>query len=157
MTLRRCWNGETRKSGWFLGSAFGARSAATNRVCWLQSLASVQNLGSSDPYLTKLALDLVCTQTLWTMSLKRGSTASKWVNRNWVIGPSDKTIQWFFLCQSHSTIEFRACKTKGHIRIFQRYFDSLSQQSSLMLFVTSITVDFWISCAAWWSSMLHWC
>ena len=34
-----------------------------------------------------------------------------------------------FLCWSYTIVELSACKTRGHIRTFQRYFDSLTQKS----------------------------
>ena len=60
-----------------------------------------------------------------------------------------------FMCQSDTTIEFRACKRKGHIRTFQRYFDLLSQQGFPLSLITSIEVDPWILSTAWWASMMH--
>ena len=43
-----------------------------------------------------------------------------------------RTVNWddplISMCQCDSTIEFTACKTKGHIKTFQRYFDSLSHK-----------------------------
>ncbi len=51
------------------------------------SLASVQNLGSWDTRLLKLALDLAWTGEWGTMCLKRGSASSKyyskWFNWDW--------------------------------------------------------------------------
>ena len=61
-----------------------------------------------------------------------------------------------FMCQSDATIKFRVCKTKGHFRKFQRYFDLLSQQGFQLSFITSIKVDSWIHSAARWASMMHW-
>ena len=66
------------------------------------------------------------------------------------------------LCWIHTKIEFRACKTKGHIRAFQIYHDSLSQWvfQPEMLFISSnyniITANSWLLCGAWWASMNHW-
>ena len=56
-----------------------------------------------------------------------------------------RTVNWddpiISMCQCDATIEFTACKTKGHIKTFQRYFDSLSQKGFWLLFITSIKVD----------------
>ncbi len=74
---------------------------------WTLSLASVQSLGSRDPRLKKLALDLAWIQTWWTMSLKGGSTSSKWLYLDWdgLIGLSNKMIHWFSLIQHHNRIQ----------------------------------------------------
>jgi hypothetical protein len=98
MTLRRRRNGWERNQGRSLGSVFGAWSATTYCVRWLQ-----------DP-----------------------------------------------VCWSYTKVELSACKTRGHIRTFQRYFDSLTRKASRLLFVTTITVNQWILDAAWRASIQGW-
>ncbi len=39
-----------------------------------------------------------------------------------------------FLCWSYTVVELSTCKTRGHIRKFQRYFDSLTQKASRLFF-----------------------
>ncbi len=60
------------------------------------------------------------------------------------------------LCLSYTIVELSACKTRGHIRTFQRYFDSLTQKASRLLFITTITVYHWILDAAWRASIQGW-
>ena len=63
-----------------------------------------------------------------------------------------------FLCWSYTKVELSACKTRGHIRTFQRYFDSLTRKASRLLFitVTTITVNQWILDAVWRASIQGW-
>ncbi len=61
-----------------------------------------------------------------------------------------------FLCWSYTIVGLSACKTRGHIRTFQRYFDSLTQKASRLLLITTITVDHWIFDAAWRASIQGW-
>ncbi len=78
------------------------------------------------------------------------SSSLRWVSR---------TVNWddpiICMCQSDTAIKLRACKRTGHIRTFQIYFDSLSQQGFLLLFITSTKVYPWILSAAWWASMMY--
>ncbi len=61
-----------------------------------------------------------------------------------------------FLFWSYTIVELSICKTRGNIRAFQRYFDSLTQKASLLLFITTITVDHWILDAVWQASIQGW-
>ena len=61
-----------------------------------------------------------------------------------------------FLCLSYTKVELSACKTRGHIRTFQRYFDSLTRKASRLLFITTITVNQWILDAVWRDSIQGW-
>ncbi len=61
-----------------------------------------------------------------------------------------------FLCWSYTKVELSACKTREHIRTFQRYFDSLTQKASRLLFIITITVNQWILDAVWWASIQGW-
>ena len=60
------------------------------------------------------------------------------------------------LCWSYTIVELSACKTRGHIRTFQRYFDSLTQKASRLLLITTITVNQWILDAVWRASIQGW-
>ncbi len=53
-------------------------------------------------------------------------------------------------------VELSACKTREHIWTFQRYFDSLTQKASRLLFITKITVADWILDPAWRASIQGW-
>ncbi len=61
-----------------------------------------------------------------------------------------------YLCRSYTIVELSACKAKGHIGTFQRYFHSSSQRASRLLFITTSIVDPWILAAAWWASIQRW-
>jgi hypothetical protein len=63
-----------------------------------------------------------------------------------------------FLCWSYTIVELSACKTRGHISTFQRYFDSLTQKASRLLFITTIiqVIDPWILDVACWDSIRGW-
>ncbi len=60
------------------------------------------------------------------------------------------------LCWSYTKFKLSACKTRGHIRTFQRYFDLLAQKASRLLFITTITVKQWILDAVWQASSQGW-
>ncbi len=124
-------------------SGFGAWSATTYRVRWpLQDPVPL----SRDPNWMKLALDQVWDQHGEPWVWKEG-----WVNR---AVKEEKSL--IFFCWPNTIIEYRASKSKGHIRTFQRYFDSLRQQVSEILSIISTTVDSCILHCSWGGSMLHW-
>ena len=137
MTPRRGRNGWARKPRWSLGSGFGAWSAATYCVRWLQDTV---------PFSAKFGA-LRCTfnevSSRSSMNWRMGNHVSEkrfcifkmiklWLR--WV----SRTVNWddpiISMCQCDPPIKFTACKTKGHIKAFQRYFDSLSQLGFLLLF-----------------------
>ena len=160
MTLQRGYNGWARKSRWSLGSVFWAWSAATHCVCWLQDTVPClcAKFGEQRCMFNEISS--------WSsMNLKMVNHVSeKWLYIFKVIkqrlGCVNRTVNWddsmILMRQSDTTIKFRACKTKGHIRAFQRYFHSWSQQGFRLLFITSIEADPWILSAAWLASMMHW-
>ena len=59
-------------------------------------------------------------------------------------------------CWSCTIVELSLCRTRGHIRTFQRYFDALTQKASRLLFITTITVNQWILDAVWRASIQGW-
>ena len=160
MTLLRGRNGWARKPRRTLGTGFGAWSAATYCVRWLQH--TVPRLCAKFGAL-KRTFNEVSSRS--SMNWRKGNHVSekrfcifkmikqrlRWVSRtvNW----DDPIVS---MCQCDATIEFTACKTKGHIKTFQRYSDSLSQQGFQLLFITSIEVDNLIKSTAWWACMMHW-
>ena len=145
----RIWlSGEAAMAGrenqgdlWVLSPGLGLQLPIVCTGFRTLSLASVQSLEHRDARLMKSALGRAWTRKWWTMCLKSGYTSSKWLNRDkseW-IGLPAKMIQWF-LCVN-LTPQFRACKTKGHIRTFRRYFDLLSQQGFRLLFIASTSAN----------------
>ncbi len=60
------------------------------------------------------------------------------------------------LCWSYTKVKLFSCKTRGHVRTFQRYFDLLTQKASRPLFITTITVNQWILDAVWRVSIQGW-
>ncbi len=57
------------------------------------------------------------------------------------------------MCWSSTIFELSACKRKGYLSTIQRYFDSLSQKASRLLFITTIIVNPWILDAGWRASI----
>jgi hypothetical protein len=72
-------------------------------------------------------------------------------------------IQWLSRVDSTPQLILECAKTKRHIKTFHRYFDSLSQQGSCLLVITSIVVVPWIFITSievvpwtsWWASIMH--
>ncbi len=146
MTLQRGRNGWARKPRRSLGFGFGAWSAATYCVRWLQD--SVPCLCSIFGALKRTFNEVSSRWSMncWRMenhdSEKRFCIFKLIKQRLRVVS---RTINWddpiISMCQCDATIEFTACETKGHIKTFQRYFDSLCQSGFRLLFITSTEVD----------------
>ncbi len=149
MALQRGRNGWARKPRQSLGSGLGAWSAASYCVRWLQD--TVPHLCTKFGAL-KRTFNEVSSRS--SMNWRMGNHVSekrfcmfKLIKLR--LRGLSRTANWdnsiISMCQCDATIEFTACKAKGHIKTFQRYFDSLSQQGFLLLFITSIEVDNLIS------------
>ena len=160
MTLRRGRNGWARKPRRSLGCGFGAWSAATYCLRWLQD--TVPRLCAKFGALRRTFNEVSSRSSMnWRMgnhvSEKRFCIFNLIKLRLRGVG---RTVQWvdpiISMCQCDAIIEFTACKTKGHIKTFQRYFDSLTQKASWLLFITTITVNQWILDAVWRASMQGW-
>ena len=125
MTLRRGRNGWARKPRRSLGTDFGAWSAATYCVRWLQDtvprlcaklevLKCKFNEVSSRLSMTRQMGNHVSEKRFCIFKLIKLRMRGDSITVNW----DDPIIS---MCQCDSTIEFTACKTKGHIKTFQRY------------------------------------
>ncbi len=145
ITLRRGRNGWARKPRLSLGSDFGAWSAPTYCVRWLHG--TVPRLCAKFGEL-KRTFNEVSSRS--SMHWRVGNHVSekrfcifKMIKQR--LRGVSRTVNWddpiISMCQCDATIESTACKTKGHIKTFQRYFDSLRQKGLQLLFITSIEVD----------------
>ncbi len=152
MTLRRRRNGWARNQGRSLGSVFGAWSAASVRARWFYN--TVPHLCAKFGALRTTFNEISTWSSITLMQvdpcLKMDVYRKTWLNWVWdgFIRLSKKMIQWFCCFDSTHIVELSACKTKGHIRTFQRYFDSLTQKASRLLFIRTIIVYPWILCDA---------
>ena len=145
MTLLRGRNGWARKPRQTLGSGFRAWSAATYCVRWFQD--TVPRLCAKFGALNRTFNEVSSRSS---MSWRKGDHVSekrfcifKMIKLR--LRGVSRTVNWddpiISMCQCDATIEFTARKTKGHIKTFQSFFYSLSQQGFLLLFITSIEVD----------------
>lgn len=145
MTLRRGRNGWARKPRRSLGSGFGAWSAATYCVRWLQD--TVPRLCAKFGALRRTFNEVSSRSSMnWRMGnhvSEKRFCIFKMIKLR--LRGVSRTVNWddpiISMCQCDATIEFTACKTKGHIKTFQRYFDSFSQQGFWLMFITSIDND----------------
>ncbi len=134
-----------RKPRQSLESGFGAWFAATYWVRWLQD--TVPRTCAKSEALNRTFNEVSSRSSMnWRMgnhvSEKRFCIFKSIKQR---LRGASGTVNWddpiISMCQCVATIEFTACKTKGHIKTFQRYFDSLSQKGFWLLFITAIEVD----------------
>ncbi len=122
-----------------------AWSAATYCVCWLQDTAP--RLCAKCGALRRMFNEVSSRSSMnWRMGnhvSEKRFCIFKLIKLR--LRGVSRTVNWddpiISMCQCEATIEFTACKTKGHIKTFQRYFDSLSQQGFRLLLITSIEVD----------------
>ena len=151
MTLRRGRNGWARKSRRSLGSAFGAWSAATYSVRWLQDTVPrlCAKFGAQRCTIKEISS---WTRKWWTMCLKSGYTSSKWMNWYWggLIGLSVKMIQWCSCVnvtpQSNSdSISERAKQrdTSGHFRGILIHYANKASRCCLSL-QSKLILGFWV-------------
>ncbi len=159
MTLLRGNKGWARKPRRSLGSDFGAWSAATYCVCWLED--TVPRLCAKFGALRRIFNRVGSRSSInWRMGYHVSEKRFYIFNLiKQILRWGSRTVNWddsmICMCQSDPAIKLRACKRTGHVWTFQRYFDSVSQQALWLLFITSTEVYPWILSAARWASMMH--
>ncbi len=159
MTLRRGRNGWARKPRRSLGCDFGAWSAATYCVRWLED--TVPRLCAKFGALRRMFNEVSSRSNMnWRMGNhvpEKRFCISKLIKQR--LRGVSRTVNWddsiIYMCQSDTATKLRACKRIGHIWTFQRYFDSWSQQALWLLFITSTELYPWILSSAWWASMTY--
>ena len=124
LKLARVWhrNGGARKTRWSMGSGFAAKSAASYCVRWLHDTVArlcakfgaqrctwneIRSWSSMNPSM----VDHVSEKSCYIFRMIK--FRSRWVKRT--VNLDNLRIS---MCQSETTIEFRACKIKGHITTF---------------------------------------
>ena len=160
MTPRRGRNGWARKPRRSLGSDFGAWSAATYCVHWLQD--TVPRLCAKFEALYRTFNEVSSRSSMnWRMGnhvSEKRFCIFKMIKLR--LRGVSRTVNWddsiICMCQSDTAIKLRACKRTGHIWTFQRYFDSLTRKASRLLLITTITVNQWILDAVWRASIQGW-
>ena len=123
MTLRRRRNGWARNRGRSLGSVFGAWSATTYRVRWLQDPVPrlCAKFGEQRPTFNEISSRSSITPTQVDPCIKKDVLRKIWLNWVWdgILGLSNKMIQWSFCVDptpKSSSPHAKQGDTLGHFR-----------------------------------------
>ena len=123
MTLQRRRNGWARNQGRSLGSVFGAWSATTYRVRWLQDPVPrlCAKFGEQRPTFNEISSRSSIALMQVDPCIKKDVLRKIWLNWVWdgILGLSNKMIQWSFCVDPTPKSSSRHAKqgdTLGHFR-----------------------------------------